>query len=57
MEGILVVLASSLEVSLFRFSGGENEVESLFISEGLLLVDFVLAGNSDFLDLTSGKGS
>ena len=57
MEGIFVVLASSLEVSLFRFSGGENEVESLFISEGLLLVHFELAGNSNFLDLTSGEGS
>ena len=57
MEGIFVVLASSLEVSLFRFSGSENKIESPFISEGLLLVHFELAGNSNFLDLTSGEGS
>ena len=57
MESIFKVLASSLEVSLFGFSSGDDELEMFFIAESLLLIDFELAGCSNLLDLTSVEGS
>jgi len=57
VESIFVVLASSLEVSLFSFSSGEDNLEMFVIAESLLLIDFELAGCSNLLDLTSVEGS
>jgi hypothetical protein len=57
VESIFVVLASSLEVSLFSFSSGEHDLEVFIVAEGLLLIDFELTGCSNFLDLTSGESS
>jgi len=56
VESIFVVLASSLEVSLFIFSSGEDHIGVFLVAEGLLLIDFELASCSNLLDLTSGEG-
>lgn len=57
MEGIFVVLASSLEICFFRFSGTFDDLQVFFIAEGLLLVDFELVLGSDLLGLASAEGS
>jgi hypothetical protein len=57
VEGIFVVLASSLEIGFFRFSGTFDDLQVFFIAEGLLLVDFELVSGSDLLSLACAEGS
>lgn len=53
MEGISIILGSSVEVRLFSISGGKDDSQVLVVGEGLLFVNLKGVLRSDLLGVAA----